>query len=144
MRSASFPHRGHWRILHFVPYNTVHDSALHSTPVHGLRIHVQSHESNRTLRPIYTLLRGRNRRWFRCGAYHAFGRHQDITANARKRYRCRVEECVWPMAGSEDHTPKRRIQRIFPRIEAQNHHHNAQHGHLLVSSATTLTFTSIH
>lgn len=137
MRSGGIPHRGPRRILRIVPHDTMHDGTLHSPSVHGIRIYVESHEPHRALRPLHTLFCRRNCWWFCCGAYDASGRHQDITADSRKCYRRRAEECVGPMAGSKNYPPKRRVQRVLSRTKTQNHHHNAQHRHLLVSLTWT-------
>jgi hypothetical protein len=120
----------------------MHDSTFYRITVHGIRVHVESHEPDRTLRPIHTLFRRRNCWWFCGGSHYPTGRHQDIVANARKCCRCGAQKRVWIAAGGENHSSKRRIQGIFPRTEAQNYHHNAQHGYLLVSAAQCTTFWS--
>lgn len=125
LRPGGFPQRGHWRILRIVSHNTVHDGSIHSASIHGIRIPFQSHEPDRTLRSIHALLRGRFGRRFCSWADHAFGCDQDVITNSRKRQRCRTQECFWFMGGSQDHPPARRIQRIFPRIEAQDYNDDA-------------------
>lgn len=137
MRPRGPPDRRHWRILRFLPYNTMHDGSLHSPAIHGIRISLQSHEPYRPIRSLYTLLRRRCCRWICSRPYHTTRCHQDAVTNARKRQGCGIEECLRSRASGKDHPPKRRIQRIFPWLEASNHHHDAQHCHLLVSSFAT-------
>ena len=133
MCPGSVPYRRHRRVLRLVPHNLMHDCPLHCASVYGLRVDVEGHEPNGTLRPVHTLLRRRNRRRNRRGVYHAIGCHQNITSNSRKCYRYGTEECLRLMASGEDYQAKRRIQGVFPWVEAQDHHDDAQHGHLLAS-----------
>jgi len=136
VRPGSVSHGRHWRVLRLVPHDTMYDRTFHRASVHGIRVHVEGHEPDRTLRPLHTLFRRRNCWWF-CGrVYHTSGRHQDIAADPRKCSRRGATERVRSLAGRKDHQAKRRIQRVLPWVKTQDHHHNAQHGHLLVSAAT--------
>lgn len=111
----------------------MHDGTIHGPAIHGVRIHLQGHEPYRPIRSLHPLLRGR-----RCGRicrrpYHTTGRYQDAFTNAGQRKGRGIEKCFGSVARCKDHSPKRRISRIFPWTEASNHHHHAQHCHLLVS-----------
>ena len=110
----------------------MHDSPVHCSSIHRLRVLVQVHQSGQRLRSCHTLhFRGFGRcfcRWLD----DSVGCHQDSASDSGNGARCRDTLGPGHCSGSINHQATAWLCGFLPWATTEDHHHHAQHSNMLV------------